>query len=102
MAQTTSGKRAGTRPPRTGARRLLGLAAAATVLVLAWAYLVYAAVDFGSTARGGESRAWWFLAVAAIGAVACLFVGLMLLARLLRELGLGRRTSPSGGKRAAR
>jgi hypothetical protein len=56
--------------------------------VVAWGYLVYAAIDFGATARGGESQAWWFLAVSSFGAVACLFIGLMLVARLLRRLGI--------------
>lgn len=59
-----------------------------TLAVVAWGYLVYAAIDFGATARGGESTAWWFLALASLGAVACLFVGLMLIARLLRRLGI--------------
>ncbi len=67
---------------------LLGLAVGVTLAVVAWGYLVYAAIDFGATARGGESQAWWFLAVASIGAVACLFIGLMLVARLLRRLGI--------------
>lgn len=59
-----------------------------TLAVVAWGYLVYAAIDFGATARGGQSAAWWFLALASLGAVACLFVGLMLIARLLRRLGI--------------
>ena len=59
-----------------------------TLAVVAWGYLVYAAIDFGATARDGNPDAWWFLAVASLGAVACLFVGLMLIARLLRKLGL--------------
>ena len=59
-----------------------------TLAVVAWGYLVYAAIDFGATARDGNPDAWWFLAVASLGAVACLFVGLMLIARLLRRLGL--------------
>lgn len=82
---------------------------------MAWGYLVYAAIDFGSTARDGESDAWWFLALASAGAVACLFVGLMLVARVLRRLGItgGAAHSPGtaaeaeparpvGGRRAAR
>ena len=82
---------------------------------MAWGYLVYAAIDFGSTARGGDSTAWWFLALASVGAVACLFVGLLLVARVLRQLGMTRSTSapanggetdgqprPIGGRRAAR
>jgi hypothetical protein len=63
------------------------LALATTLAVVAWGYLVYAAVDFGSDARGGDTRAWGFLALAAIGAAACLFVALLLIARVLRALG---------------
>lgn len=59
-----------------------------TVAVVAWGYLVYAAIDFGSSARGGDARAWGFLAVASVGAVSCLFIGLMLVARLLRRFGI--------------
>jgi len=59
-----------------------------TLAVVAWGYLVYAAIDFGSSARGGDARAWWFLAVASLGAVACLFIGLMLVARLLHRFGI--------------
>jgi hypothetical protein len=59
-----------------------------TLAVVAWGYLVYAAIDFGASARNGNQDAWWFLAVASLGAMACLFVGLMLIARLLRRLGL--------------
>ncbi|MEV7430256.1 MULTISPECIES: hypothetical protein [unclassified Nocardioides] len=113
-----TGKRAGARrgdKRRAGfSPRLALLALGITLLVVAWGYLVYAAIDFGATARGGESGAWAFLALASVGAVACLFVGLMLVARLLRELGI---TSPPasreprseqqqpaapGGRRAAR
>ena len=49
--------------------------------------------DFGGTAREGDQDAWWFLAVASLGAVACLFVGLMLASRILRRLGI---TNPDG------
>lgn len=83
-----------------------------TLAVVAWGYLVYAAIDFGSAARGGDAQGWIFLAVASLGAVACLFVGLMLLARLLRRLGETRDRTvseapasaprPVGGRRAAR
>ena len=67
---------------------LLLLALGVTASVVAWGYLVYAAIDFGSTARGGDRTAWWFLALASVGAVACLFVGLILVAQLLRRLGI--------------
>lgn len=111
-----TGKRAGARrgaKRRTGfSPRLALLALGITLLVVAWGYLVYAAIDFGATARGGESAAWAFLALASVGAVACLFAGLMLVARLLRELGITsppppKETEPDqpatpGGRRAAR
>jgi hypothetical protein len=124
VAVESSGKHAGKRraeaPPRgaatderTGSGRRTSLllhAIGVTLSVVAWGYLVYAAIDFGATARAGDSGAWWFLGLASIGAVACLFVGLMLVARLLRLLGLTRGESdgppppprPVGGKRAAR
>jgi hypothetical protein len=91
--------------------KLLSLALGVTLCVVAWGYLVYAAIDFGSSARGGDSQAWIFLGLASVGAVACLFVGLMLVARLLRMLGVIRGADadeppppprPIGGKRAAR
>lgn len=56
--------------------------------VAAWGYLVWAAIEFGSTARGGDDASWIFLGMASLGAVACLFAGLMLIARLLRMLGI--------------
>ncbi|GAB3778931.1 hypothetical protein [Nocardioides ungokensis] len=112
-----SGKRAA---PRRAAKRpsrlqpsLLALAAGVTLAVVAWGYLVYAAIDFGSSARGGESAAWGFLALASVGAVACLFVALMLIPRLvhrLREHGASASSTPTppdlprpvGGRRASR
>ena len=62
---------------------------------------------------------WWFLAIASVGAVACLFFGLMLVAMMLRRLGITSGpppkvkpaegdlpdlpdTRPIGGRRAAR
>jgi len=116
---TSSGKRAGSRRGprrrRRFSRPLLLLALAITACVLAWGYLVYAAVDFGRSARDGDTAAWWFLGLAAVGAVACLFVGLMLVARVLRLLGMtggspapvesadpGDAPRPVGGRRAAR
>ena len=79
--------------------------------MVAWGYLVYLAIDFGTSARSGQSSSWAFLALASLGAVACLFTGLMLIARLLRALGIT--TAPdepsqpapprvAGGRRAAR
>ena len=113
----STGKRAGSRrgasQPRTLNKAALAIGAAITLCVVAWGYLVYAAIDFGTAAREGSSSAWTFMALACLGAIACLFVGLLLVARLLRALGI---TSPPpsdspdappgprpiGGKRAAR
>ncbi|CAI9416251.1 hypothetical protein [Nocardioides sp. T2.26MG-1] len=119
MAASGGGKRAGSRrgprPHRRFQPALLLLALGITACIVAWGYLVYAAIDFGSTARDGDTEAWWFLALASAGAVACLFVGLMLVARVLRRLGMtgGAARSPGaateaepdrpvGGRRAAR
>ena len=98
----TGGKRTGS---RRGPRRrrsfqpgLLLLALGITGCVVAWGYLVYAAIDFGSSARSGDSQAWWFLGLASVGAVACLFVGLMLVARVLRRLGITSGPAPKEPK----
>lgn len=113
MEPVSTGKRAGSRrgdrQPRHLNKAALLLGAATTLLVVAWGYLVYAAIDFGTAARGGSSSAWTFMALACLGAIACLFVGLLLVARMMRVLGI---TSPPpsedapprpvGGKRAAR
>jgi hypothetical protein len=91
--------------------QLLLLAGGVTLSIVAWGYLVYAAIDFGATARDGKPGAWWFLGLASLGAVACLFVGLLLVSRLLRMLGIIGGSSateppasprPAGGKRIAR
>ncbi len=111
-----TGKRAGTRRPSATARRpsptLLALTLATTLLVVAWGYLVYAAIDFGTSARDGRGEAWWFLAMACLGAVACLFAGLLLAARILRHLATGGPSptgadgaparTPGGARRASR
>jgi hypothetical protein len=102
------GKRAAETRQRTPRSAVLGHALGITLAVVAWGYLVWAAIDFGSSARSGDGRSWWFLALAGVGAVACLFVGLMLAARLVRTLGMapGAETTATprspGGKRAAR
>ena len=93
----TDGRHAGSRKgprqsPTFGPKAFL-LALATTAAIVAWGYLVYLAIDFGTSARAGESRAWWFLALSSLGAVLCLFLGLVLVARPLRALGI---TSPPG------
>jgi hypothetical protein len=82
-------KRAATRAVRLDPSLVLP-AAGVTFCVIAWGYLVSAAIDFGSQARSGESVAWVYLAVACLGAVCCLFAGLMMGAHVLRSLGLVR------------
>lgn len=68
------GSRRGTRP-RSGPRPPFILPAIATLAFLViWGVLVWVAVGFGADARGGDSGAWVKLAVAAVVAVACLFL----------------------------
>ncbi len=114
----TSGKRAAGRhtgvarleenPPRSGRSPgpLLLLALGITAAVVAWGYLVYLAIDFGTTARNGDGTAWWLLGLATIGAIACLFVAMMLGTRLVTRLRADPppppTTRPPGGRRAAR
>jgi hypothetical protein len=107
-----TGKRVGSRRADRAPRKprfspqVLVLAVGITLCVVAWGYLVYAAIDFGVAGRGGDSDAWMFLGLASLGAIACLFVGLMLIARLGAALGMGRpKDAPprvAGGRRAKR
>jgi hypothetical protein len=107
------GKRAAAKKKPAFRPIVLLLALGVTLGVVAWGYLVKAAIDFGTEARGGSSNAWLYLGLACLGAVACLFVGLMLVAKLLRELGITTAASssrapepeeprPIGGRRASR
>ena len=109
----STGKRAGARRAAAPRRGLDGgallLSTGVTLCVIAWGFLVYAAIEFGVTARAGESPAWAFMGLAAVGAMACLFFGLMLGSLLLEKLSTPRSpaddlpaTRPAGGKRAAR
>lgn len=89
------------KPPR---RKILVLALIVTATLVAWGVLVYAAIDFGAEARSGEPTAWAFLAISTLGAAACLFVTLLLGARIL-SLIKGREQAPprpGGGHRAGR
>jgi len=85
------------RPKRRLRPKVLAAALAITILVIGWGYLVWVAIDFGGDARDGNSRAWTFLAVSALGAVACLFAGLMVTARLFRLLGATSDPTPHPG-----
>jgi RsiW-degrading membrane proteinase PrsW (M82 family) len=77
-----------------------------TASVVAWGYLVYLAIDFGTSARDGDTTAWWLLALATVGAIACLFVGMMcgtrLFARMRSQSPPPGPPRPPGGRRAAR
>lgn len=93
-----------TKPPRG---RLLLLAFGVTATLVAWGSLVWSAIDFGSQARAGNSGAWAFLALATIGAAACLLLCLALGQRLTTALRSTPSTSPAlppapGGRRAKR
>ena len=58
------------------------------ISAVAWAVLVRAAIDFGTTARGGEGAGWAFLAMAVVGAIGCLLLALVLLGRVLMATGV--------------
>jgi hypothetical protein len=85
---------------------LLLLALGITAAVVAWGYLVYLAIDFGTDARNGDNAAWWLLGLATIGAIACLFLAMMLGTRLVTRVRAGTGSAeeprPPGGRRAAR
>jgi hypothetical protein len=85
---------------------MLLLALGITASVVAWGYLVYLAIDFGTAARDGEGRGWWFLGLATIGAIACLFVAMMLGARLVARFRASNpppaARRPPGGRRIAK
>jgi hypothetical protein len=106
-----AGSRKGPRQPPAFRPQVLLLALATTAAIVAWGYLVYLAIDFGTSARGGESQAWWYLGLSSLGAVLCLFLGLVLVARLLRAVGITAPPGPDaaptpprtpGGRRASR
>jgi hypothetical protein len=79
------------------------LALGITLTLVAWGFLVWAAIDFGAQARDGETPAWLFLAFATIGATACLLVTLILGSKLMAVLrGETPRPRSAGGRRAAR
>lgn len=85
-------------------RRLLVLALGITLTLVAWGFLVWAAIDFGADARSGSTASWLFVALATIGATACLFLTLILGTKLLAALRGEAAPRPvvPGGRRAAR
>ncbi|HVK30564.1 MAG TPA: hypothetical protein VM575_19665 [Nocardioides sp.] len=108
----TGGKRSGDKTKARFRPDLLALATGITFALVAWGYLVLAAIDFGASARhDGKASAWLFLAVASVGGMLCLFLAFMLAVRLSRAIGLSSApepkpkrdpNAPKGGKRAAR
>lgn len=62
--------------------RVLSMAAAVTVTVVAWGVLVFSAIDFGRTARDGDASDWLFLVLATIGAVGCMFLAIVMASKL--------------------
>ena len=83
--------------------QVLLLALATTATVVAWGYLVVEAVDFGVMVRNGKSDALVLLIMATIGAMACLFLALILVTRALRALGgLGAGGAGGSGGRGGR
>lgn len=103
---TPVGKHSGDRAPHQPLprRRLLTLLVGIAVTLVAWGFLVRAAIDFGTSARGGSSASWAFLVLATIGATACLFLTLILGTKLLATLRgeVAARPVVPGGRRAAR
>lgn len=87
MGKRKAARRAPKRRVRLDLSALL-YAGAVTFCVIAWGYLVFSAIDFGTSVREGKSEAWFYLAVSCLGAACCLFAGLMFGARLLAALGL--------------
>ena len=69
---------------------------------MAWGVLVYAAIDFGQEARSGEPAAWVLLALTTLGAAACLFVTLILGARILPLFQGDAELGASGGRPSRR
>ncbi len=92
MARTDSssrgGARRGAKPQRAWPPQLLLLGLGALLSLAGWGFLVWTAIDFGRSARGGDSAKWGLLAAASVGAVACLFLCLLLVTVLLRRLGV--------------
>jgi hypothetical protein len=111
VVTAAGGKRAGSRrgaKPKAQFQPIsLVLALAITLAIIAWGYLVYLAILHGQDMRAGDSTAWRMAAATGVGAVACLFAGFLLLARLLRVLGVTRppetaptiAPTPGGGRR---
>ena len=110
MGSVATGKRVAAKQRKSRNRgTALLLTVGVTAGMIAWGY---PRLRRHRLRRGGTCRrvdGWVYLALASVGAVACLFVGLMLISRMLRELGITSGSSkadhpprPVGGRRAAR
>jgi hypothetical protein len=93
------GARRAAKPKRSFRPRLLLLGLGALVALAAWGALVWVAIHYGRSARGGESGKWGYLAAASVGAVLCLFVCLWLCTVLLRAAGIIEDRRPAKPKR---
>jgi NADH:ubiquinone oxidoreductase subunit 5 (subunit L)/multisubunit Na+/H+ antiporter MnhA subunit len=100
------GKRAGARQKRSLSPRAIAFAGAGVAALVVWAYLVWAAIHFGSQARGGDHGDWWLAGLATVGAIVTLFACLVLLTQSFRGQEpaepAAEATHSRGGKRAAR
>jgi hypothetical protein len=97
------GKHAGAVRSRTPWRRVVLLGLGVLAAVVAWAVLVMGAIHFGGDARNGNPEGWAFLAVATLGAVGCLFLGLIVGGKLVSVLRPAVETPRvAGGRRASR
>jgi hypothetical protein len=88
MGSTRGGSRRAAKPKRSFQPGLAALGVFALVALAAWGVLVWVAIHYGRSARGGDSGKWAYLAAASVGAVVCLFMSLWLVTVLLRRVGV--------------
>jgi hypothetical protein len=104
--RSTPRERRDERPGRGVARYAL----AAVLTALAWGVLVYYAIQLGPDVKDGEPRAWALMVVASVGAMACLFLSMILGGRVVEVLRSPTvlatepepPLTPPGGRRAKR
>lgn len=82
------GARRAAKPKRSVQPQVVALCVAALAALVGWGVLVWVAIHFGRSARGGDSGKWAYLAAASIGAVLCLFLSLWLFTMVLRRVGI--------------
>jgi drug/metabolite transporter (DMT)-like permease len=83
-----AGSRRASKPKRRFRPDVAPLVVGALVALAAWGLLVWLAIGFGRSARGGDSAKWAYLAGASVAAVACLFLCLWLVTVALRRVGI--------------